>query len=160
MAKFLVAHREMDRPFEYVDLDPIALLDQGDHAAFRRLRRDMADREPRRAARKTPIRDQGAGLAEPFRFQIARRIEHFLHTRTAARPLIADEDNIARNDLSAQNRIDRALLALEDARRPGEGQNAFVDPRRLHDAAILRQIAVENGKTAILGKSMGGIADD
>jgi hypothetical protein len=70
-----------DRAVGDVDLDPVALLDQADRAAFGRFRRDMADREARGAAREAAVGDQRAGLAEALRLQIAGRIEHFLHAR-------------------------------------------------------------------------------
>ena len=120
----------------------------------------MADREARGAAGEAPVGDQGARLAQPARFQIAGRIEHFLHARAAARPFVADDDHVARLDLAAQDALHRVVLALEDARRAVEHEIAGVDPRGLHDGAVERDVAVEHGEAAILGEGMLGIADD
>src|SRR6202034_533925 len=103
---------------------------------------------------------QGASLAESPGFQIAGRIEHLLHARASARSLVADDDDVACRDLAAQDSLDRVILAFEDARRALEFETAGVDPGRLHDRAVERDVAVQHGETAILGEGMLGIADD
>src|SRR5208337_5845 len=60
-----VVDDEPDRARRDVDVDPVALLDEADRAAFGRFRRDMADRKARRAAGETAIGDERARLAEP-----------------------------------------------------------------------------------------------
>ena len=55
---------------------------------------------------------------------------------------------------------DRVVLALEDARRAGELEDARVDARRLHDAAVEREVAVEHREAAVLGEGVLGVADD
>ena len=62
-------------------------LDETDRAAFGGFRRDVADRKARRAAGEAAVGDERARLAEPLRLQVARRIEHLLHARPAARAL-------------------------------------------------------------------------
>src|SRR3546814_12386323 len=84
-----------------------------DLAAFRRLRRDMADRQPRAAAREAAVGDERADLAEPLRLQIAGRIEHLLHARPALRPLVADEDHVPRADLIAEDRSEERRVWKE-----------------------------------------------
>ena len=99
-------------------------------AAFGRFRRDMPDRKAGRSAGEAAVGDQGAGFAEPLRFQIAGRIEHLLHARPAARPLVADHDDVAGLDLAAEDALDRGVLAFENPRRPREFQDALRRRRR------------------------------
>src|SRR5690606_31427749 len=103
-----------------VDLDDVTVAHEADRAALRRLGRDMADREAGRAARETAIRDERAILAEPFRLEVAGRIEHLLHARTAARTFVADHDHIAGDHPVAEDRLHRRILALVDLGGPGE----------------------------------------
>ena len=74
-------------------------------------------REAGRAAGEAAVGDQRAGLAEAPRLQVARRIEHLLHARAAARALVADHHDVAGDDLAAEDALHRVVLALEDARR-------------------------------------------
>ena len=46
---------------------------------------------PERAAGEAAVGDERAGLAEALRLQVARRVEHLLHARAAARALVADQ---------------------------------------------------------------------
>jgi hypothetical protein len=133
---------------------------QPDQPAFRRLGRGMADRQAGGAAGEAAIGDQRAGLAEALRLQIAGRIEHFLHAGAAARPFVADDDDIAGLDLVGQDRLDAGVLAFEHPGRAGEFQDRFIDARGLHDTAVERQVAFQHGKATILGKRILGRADD
>ena len=67
--------------------------------------------------------------------------------------------DVARDDLAAQDALHRVVLAFEDARRAGELEIAGVDPRRLHDAAVERDVAVEHREAAVLGEGVLGVAD-
>src|SRR5579862_9290781 len=58
-----VAHGDTNGAVRDVDLDPVALLDESDRAAFRRLGRGMAYRETRSAAGEAPVGDERAQLA-------------------------------------------------------------------------------------------------
>src|SRR6478735_9631431 len=78
-----------------VDLDNVAILQQGDRAAHGRLRPDMADAEPARGAREPAVGDEGNLAAHPLPGQRRRGGEHFPHSGAAARPLIADHDDFA-----------------------------------------------------------------
>src|ERR1700677_2972066 len=119
----------------------------------------MSDRQPRCPTGESAVGDQGAGFSEPLRFDVAGRIEHFLHAGSAARTLVADHDDIAGFDLATENALDSGILALEDPRRPLEFQNAGIDARRLHDAAIDGEIARQHGEPAVLREGMFGIAN-
>ena len=73
--------REVDAAVGNVDFDQVALLNEADQAAFGGFGGDMADGEAGCAARKAAIGEQGAGRAEAFGFEVACRVEHFLHPR-------------------------------------------------------------------------------
>jgi len=120
----------------------------------------MADGKTGRAAREAPIGDERAFRAETLRLEIGGRVEHFLHAGSAARPLIANDDHIAGLHPIGQDRAHRIVLALENARRASELQDAVIDARCLHHAAIKREIAVENGQPAILREGVIGFAND
>ena len=94
----------------------VALAHQPDEPAFGRFRRDMADRQARRAAGEAAVGDQRAGLAEPLRLQIAGRIEHLLHAGPAARAFVADHHHVAR--------LDRVGRGSPAPRRPGSRRRA------------------------------------
>src|SRR3546814_19919658 len=64
---------EADAAVRDVDLDDVAALDQTDGAALGGFRRDMANRQAGRAAGEAAVGDQGAGLAQSLRLQIADR---------------------------------------------------------------------------------------
>ncbi len=55
----------------------------------------MANGQSTGAAGKTTVGQQGTGLAETLGFQIAGRVEHFLHARSALGSFIADNHDIA-----------------------------------------------------------------
>ena len=110
----------------------------------------MTNRQPRRAARETTIGDQRTGLAQPHGFQIAGRIEHFLHARTAFGAFVADDNNVAFLDLTTKNLGNGFVLAFADHGRAGEFQNAFIHATSLNDATIDRHIAKQNGQPTIL----------
>jgi hypothetical protein len=66
--------------------------------------RDVADRQARGAAGEAAVGDQGAGLAQSLRFQVAGRIEHLLHAGSAARAFVADQHHVAGlHDLAGQD---------------------------------------------------------
>src|SRR3546814_2989542 len=83
----------------------------------------MANRQAGRAAGEAAVGDQGAGLAQSLRLQIAGRIQHLLHARAAARTLVADQHDLAGLDLAGENARDGIVLDFEDMRRAGELQD-------------------------------------
>ena len=110
-------------------------------------------------AGEAPVRDERANFAQSLGLEIAGRIEHLLHSRTALWPFVANQHHVAGNDLVAENRFDGRVLALEDARRAGKGQVRRIDAGRLHDAAVLGDIAEENRQAAVLAEGVVQIAD-
>ena len=135
-------------------------MDQSERAAFGSFGRDVSDGKPRGPAGEAAIGDERANLAQPLRLQIAGRIQHLLHAGSAFGAFIADEDHVAGDDFVAKNGIDRCILALEDARRTGEGEVRGVDARGLHNAALFGDVAEEHGESAIQAEGVRLVADD
>src|SRR5690349_16597046 len=75
-----------------VDLDDIAVLQQADRSAHSRLRPDMADAEAAGGAGEPAVGDECDLTAGALPGQRSRGREHFPHSGTAARALIADDD--------------------------------------------------------------------
>ena len=71
-AELRVVDQQLDRAVRDVDRDDVAVLDQRDGAAGRRLRRDVADRQARGAAGEAAVGDQRARLAEAAALEVAR----------------------------------------------------------------------------------------
>ncbi len=143
--QFVVAHIHPHQAVGNIDDDAVARAHQADGAALGRFGRYMADGQPRRSAREAAVGDEGTDLAQALRFEIARRVEHFLHAGAAARAFIADDDHIARLHLPAQNCLDRRVLAFQHHGGAGEGEDALVHPGGLDDAAAFGQIAEQHG---------------
>src|SRR5690606_16163736 len=123
-----------------VDVDDVAVTHEADRPALRGFRRGVADGQSRGAAGEAAIGQQRAGLSETFRLQIAGRIEHLLHAGAALGTLVADDHDVARLDLIAEDALHRRVLAFEDDRRTGEDEDRLVDARRLHHAAVERDV--------------------
>jgi hypothetical protein len=115
--------------------------------------RDVADRQARGAAGEAAVGDQGAGLAQPLRFQVAGRIEHLLHAGAAARAFVADDDHVAGATLPVRMRLTASSWLSKTTRRPGEFQDRFIDAGGFHDAAV-SAIAEQDGEAAILREGM------
>ena len=62
-------------------------------------------------------------------------------------------------DLVSQNGLHGAVLALENARRTGKSQVRRIDAGGFYDAAVLRNIAVEDRQAAIDAEGVGDIAN-
>ena len=157
--QLLFRNLQPDRTVRDVDGDRVTVLDQADHPAGRRLRRDVPDRQARRAPREATIGQQRTGRPQTHRLQVAGGIEHLLHARTALGALIADDHHVAGHHIAAQNAGHGVFLALEDLGLARELQDALVHARRLHDAAVLGQVARQHGQTAVLTVGMRPVAD-
>src|SRR6185312_13058561 len=86
---------ELQETLVGVDRDRVAVVHQRDEAARLRFRRDVPDHHPPRAAGEAAVGDEADRLAEALPDQRRRRREHLLHARSAARPLVADDDHVA-----------------------------------------------------------------
>src|SRR6187399_1636588 len=124
-----------------IDLDNVTILRQGDRTADRRLWPDMADAEPAGGAGEPAVGDQGDLAAHPLPGQRRRGREHLPHPGTAARPLVADHDDLAFLVGPLLDRLESILFAIEAARRPGEFQLRHA--RDLHDRTLRREITLQ-----------------
>src|SRR6478672_513723 len=152
--EYVIGHIEADGPVWNIDRDAVAVLDQRNQPAFRRFWRHMANREPGGAAGKAAVGDKRARFSKTLRFDVARRIEHLLHARTAARAFVADHHDVTGADFSAENACDRGVLTFEHTGPAGKIEDARVNTRGLHDAAVLGQISIENGEPSILAEGV------
>src|SRR5210317_907742 len=119
----------------------------------------MPDGKSRGASGETPIGDQGTGLAQSLRFQVAGRVEHLLHTRPTFRTFVTDQYDIAFFYPVRKDRLDGGILTLEDPGRTGKHQDRLVHPRGLDDTPMLGKIAVQHGQAAVLRISVLDITD-
>src|SRR6201747_35829 len=78
-----------------VDFDDVAILQERDGPADRGSRADMPDTEAAGGAGKPAVGDQRDLAAHALPGQRRRGREHFAHAGTAARPLIADDHDLA-----------------------------------------------------------------
>src|SRR5471030_1872721 len=93
--KLGIAQHDVDRALVDVERNDVAVADQGDRAADRRLRPDMADAEAACRARETAIGDKRDLAAGPLAVERRGGRQHLAHARTAARPLVADDEHLA-----------------------------------------------------------------
>src|SRR5262249_9379418 len=99
--KLAVRHVKAQLAGRDVDLDAVAVPRERDHAARRRLRRDVADRQAGRAAGEPAVGDQRAGPAQALALEEAGRVQHLLHAGAAAGALVPDDHHVTRLDLAA-----------------------------------------------------------
>ena len=72
--------------------------------------------------------------------------EHLAHAGAAGGALVADDDDVAGLDPALGDGLHRALLAVEDARRAAVV--AALVAGELHDAAVGREVAAQDGQAA------------
>ena len=119
----------------------------------------MTDGKTGGATGETAIGEQRTFGAKAHGFEVAGRIEHFLHARPAFRPFVADDDNVARFDFACENTVDGGVLAFVNDSFAAECVNACIHSGGFNDAAVFGNVAVENGKAAILRVGVGKITD-
>src|SRR6185437_10480985 len=95
LGKFVGGKLHIERALHRVDLDDVAVADQSDRPADRRFRPDMADAEPARGTGETSVGDERYFFAGALAVERGRRREHFAHAGAAARPFVADDQNVA-----------------------------------------------------------------
>src|SRR5260221_13426403 len=136
-----IAQRHVDRAGDGVDRDLVAVAQEGDRSADRRLRPDMTDAEAVRRAGEAAVGDQRHLLADALPVERRGRRQHLAHARPAARALVADHDYVAFLVAALVDCGERVLLAIEAERRPLEAQGLHAGD--LHDRAARRQIALQ-----------------
>ena len=119
----------------------------------------MADGEPRGAAGKTAIGDQGTFLTQMDGFKVGSGVEHLLHPRPPFRPLIADDHHITGLDQTTQNGLTGRLLRGEDPGRAGKLKDGRINPGGLDDTALGRNVTVEDGQAPIEAVTVSHVAD-
>src|SRR5690606_31262234 len=117
-----------------VDADDVAVADEGDGAAHLRLGRDVADDEAVGAAREAAVRDERDVVAEAGAHDDGGRRQQLRHAGAALRTLVADDDDLALQDLALLDGVEHVLLAVEGAGGALEGE-AFL-ARDLRDRAL------------------------
>ena len=109
-----------------VDHDLVAVVNEGDRAAERRFRADVADDEADRSAGEPRVghqRHDDASLTAE-RGEARGGIEHLRHARRAARPLVAHDDHVViREPARAPYRARRAGPARPRTRALGRGRH-------------------------------------
>ena len=110
----------------------------------------MADGKAGGAAAETAVGEEGAFLPQVDGLQVGSRIQHFLHAGAAAGTFVGDDDDVAALHLSAQDAVTGRFLGIEDLRRAGELPDGSIDTGRLHDAAVLGDVAAEHSQSAVL----------
>src|SRR6478609_6118979 len=124
-----------------VDLDDVTILQQGDRPAHGRFRPDMADAEPAGGAGEPAVGDQGDLAAHPLPGQRRRGREHLPHPGTAARPLVADHDDLAFLVGPLLDRLKRVFFPIEAAGRTSKFQLRHA--RDLHDRTLRSEITLQ-----------------
>src|SRR5207237_3065379 len=103
-----------------IDGDHVAVAQQSDRAADRRLRADMTDTETLRRARETPVRDQCDLAAGALAGESCRGREHLAHAGAAPGALVADDEDVAFLVGARLDRLEAGLFAVKAARRAAE----------------------------------------
>ena len=145
----LPGHQQLELPAAEIDPDPIAVRDEGDRPAAGRFRGDVADGGPVGGAGEAPVGDEGAGRAEAGPHQRGGGAQHLAHSGTSPGSLVADDDAGAGLDPVAAQRVDRALLVLEDARGEDDVPHLPRYAGCLHDGPPGREVAAEDVDRAV-----------
>src|SRR6187551_2011556 len=92
--QLLIGERDVDRAVDGIDGDHVAVAQQRDRSAKRRLGADMADAKATRRAGEAPIGDERNLAAGALPGQRRRGREHLAHAGAAARALVADDEYV------------------------------------------------------------------
>src|SRR3954447_21882726 len=119
LRKLGVAQLYVKGAYVRIDLDDIAILRQRDRPTDRGFRPDMADAEAAGSAGEAAIGDQSDLAAHALSGQCRGGLQHLAHAGTAARTLVADDQDLAFLVGAVLHRLEGILLAIEAAGRPG-----------------------------------------
>src|SRR3989442_10700703 len=111
-----VAQLRSERPRVYIDFDYVAVAEEGDQPTRHGFRGDVSDHQAVGCAREAPIGQQGNLLCEAPADYRRRDGEHLAHTRTALRPLVPNDHDVAFPYLSIDDLAESGLLGVEDSR--------------------------------------------
>src|SRR5215208_8241996 len=103
----------------------------------------MADAEAAGRAREATVGDESDLVAHALAVERCRRGEHLAHTGTAARPFVADHQDLAFLVLARGNSLEAGLLAVEAAGRTPEHLLVARHAGHLHDGSLRSEIALQ-----------------
>src|SRR5581483_9258541 len=152
--EFCVAQFYVKGSDDRIDLDDVAIFQQADRSANGGFRPDMADAEAARGAGEPAVSDECDLTAGALPGQRSRGREHFPHAGTAARALVADDDDLAFPVGALLDGLEGVLLAVEAAGRPGKLQVRHA--RDFHDRSFWREVALQADHTAGDGDRLVG----
>ena len=89
-----------------------------------------------------------------------RRGEVHLRHAVGARALVADHHDVARLDSPRQQRLDRRVLEIEDARRADVDVHLLRHREVLDHRAARREVAAQHGDAALRSERIGTRAED
>ena len=118
----------------------------------------MANAEAVRRAREAAVGQQRHLLADTLAVERRRRRQHLAHARSAARPLIADDDHVALFVSALFDRFEGVLLAVEAQRRTAEAQRVHAGD--FDDRTLRSEVALEDGEAAGRRDRVRGRAND
>src|SRR5262249_60746506 len=103
---------------------------------------DVPDKNPPAGPPKTAVGKRGTVSPKPAPTQCSRYRQHLPHARSAARPFVANDQDIARLDLPLVDGSKSSFLAVKD---PGNAaERLVVVACNFNDTAFRGQIALEN----------------
>src|SRR5882757_4092356 len=107
----------------------------------------MSHHEPMTASGKPAVRNERSLAPQPSADDGARRTQHLTHAWAALRPLISNDDHVARLDLAAENALQRFFLRVEHPRPTLEAESLLSG--NLCNRALRRKIAVQDDQVTI-----------
>src|SRR6516225_9667654 len=157
LGELAIAEVDGERPLLGVEADDVAIPDQADRPAHRRLRPDMADAEAAGGAGEATVGDEGDLVAHALAVDRRRGRQHLAHAGAAARAFVADDQHLAFLVVVIAHRREGVFLGIEAAGGAAEGQ--AVHAGDLHDRALGRQIAGQADDAAGGRDRLVGAAD-
>jgi len=149
---------QVHAPVGEVDANPVAVADQGERAADRRLRRHVADADAAGGAREAAIGDERHLLPHLLAVDDRRHPEHLAHPRAADRAFIAYDQHLAGLIGERLDGTDAIFLALEDAGRSLMDEDR--EAGHLDQRSIGAEITFEHREAAIRCQGCGGRTND
>src|SRR5262249_59595947 len=110
------------------DLDDVAVAQEADRPADRRLRPDVADAEAAGRAGEAPVGDERDLAVGSLAIKGSRGREHFPHAGAAARSLVADHEHVALAVLAGGGRGRAPPPPPRRARRAPGQENSYFPP--------------------------------
>ena len=139
-----VVQLDLERSRVDVDRDHVPVANERDRASPHRLGRDVADHHAPRRAAEAAVGDEHDRVAELAPDDRRGDRQHLRHARRPGRPLVPDDDDLARLDDALVDGLQARSLGAEDPRRPAV-RRALV-PRELHDRALGREVAAKHAE--------------